>query len=168
MAELAGKPVVPIDNLAVYDDAAAHSGTESDHDEVLHSARRAVGHLAHGRRVRVVGKSHRNAVETLRKHLSHRNGLGLRPDNVRSHLHHSGVVVPVRGTDSDSAYLPLDIGVRNDLAYRGCHLVKVRVRVLVVVGTDDCLRENLSACIHDANLGRLSSDVDADDILFVN
>ena len=68
MAELAGETVVAIDKLSVDDDSAAHACAKSDHDEILQSACGAVGHLADGGGVSVIGNGNGHT-HLFRKHL---------------------------------------------------------------------------------------------------
>ena len=99
MAQLAGKSVVAINQLAVDDDAATYARTQRDHDEVLHTTGRAVGHFADGGRVGVVGQSRRYAQALFEQSSQGNDTL---PRKVGSKLDGTRIIVAVGGTHADT------------------------------------------------------------------
>ncbi len=159
VAKLAGESVVAIDHLTVDDDSAANSCSKGDHDEILHSPCGAVGHLTHGGGVGVVGKGHRDSSHRLGKHLRERYRPGASPRKIHRILNLSGVVVGVRGADSDSTDLAFSVGVSDDLLQRSRKFLNVRLDGRVGVRTDDGLSKHGSTRVHHSTFGGLPTDI---------
>lgn len=100
VAQLAGESVVAVDQLAVCDETAAQSGTEGDHQEIFHALRTAVDHFTYGAAFAslvmmtgTVGKKALHLLDDIQHAL---------PDEVRCELDCAGIVVAVRGADTDT------------------------------------------------------------------
>ena len=97
MAQLAGKSVMAIYQLAVDDYAASYAGAEGNHYKVLEAASGAVGHLAYGGSIGVIGDGHGYA-EFFADQLSQRYGRG--PGEVDGILNHAGIVIGIGRADT--------------------------------------------------------------------
>ena len=94
-----------VDDLAVDDDAASYTCPEGYHYEVLHTPGCAVSHFPHCRSIGIIGQGDFQPACLPGEEFGKRDRLGSAPDEVHRILDGPGVVVPVRRTDSDSAYL---------------------------------------------------------------
>ena len=168
VAKFAGETVVAVNHLSVYHDTAADTCSESNHDEVLHASRSTVGHLTHGSRIGIIGKSYRNAVHPLFQELGNRNHTLVSPFEVYGVLDFTGIVVSVRNTHSDTADLSCNASIGNHLVDSFCKFINIRFHFIVSVGSDDRLGKNLTSHIHNAYLGGLSTDIDADNIRHIH
>ena len=133
MAKLAGETVVAVDELSVDDDTAADACAEGDHDEVTESAGGAVGHLAEGSCVGVVGDGDGDA-ELLADHL--REGKGHGPGEVYAVLDHTGVVVGVGRADAYAEHLADGVVGFEEAEHLGVKLVEISVEVCMLEGFD--------------------------------
>jgi len=165
VAEFAGKAVMAVYHLSVDDYAAADTGSEGDHDEVLHPACHAVGHLTHRRSVGVVGDSHRKARKALYQgcQVDHRRlaFVVVAPFQVGSILHRTLIIVAVGGADTDALHLADFGGFGYDALDRLGQFVDV-VDEFVLQGGDDGLGDDFALFVDDAEFGALTADVDSD------
>ncbi len=166
MAQFAGKAVVAIDNLAVDHDTATHTGTQGNHDEILHTAGRAIRHFAHGCRIGVIGQRHGDAVHGLGQHLGKRNLLGAAPGKVRRILNLTLVEVTVRSTGADAADAAFGIRIGDDPLQRSSQFVDERCHIGVRIRPDDRLGYHISAGVNHAAFGGLSTYIDTDNKIF--
>ena len=163
MAQLTSESVVAIHHLAIHHDAAAHTCTQGDHDKVLHTASHAVGHLADGGSVSVVGDQARDA-EFLSHHVS--QGNRGRPGQVRSLVDKARVVVAVGGADADALDLALGVIRLDDAGQLGVQLVNVVIEVAVFCCLDGIACDYSAASVHDTKDGVSAAHVDTDYIRF--
>ncbi len=90
---------MPIYQLAVDDNAAAHARAQRNHDEIAHPPGRSVGHLADSRRVGVVGHRHGDA-QTVINQLSERHDA--LPWKIGGIFDIAAVEIGIRRTDADA------------------------------------------------------------------
>ena len=159
MTEFAGKSVMTIDNLTIDDNTAADTCAEGNHDEVLHTARSSVGHLTHCSSIGIICKSYRNTVHLLFQEVGNRNCSLVAPFEIDSILDFSGIVVSVRNTHSDTAHLTGNACIRNHFVDSFSEFVDIRIDLVISIGTDNCLGQNLAAHIYNTYLGSLSADI---------
>ena len=98
MTHLAGEAIVPVDQLASDDDAATDTGAESDLDEVLHTARRTIGHLSDGSCIGVIGQDDRD-LQLLLEQAGEWDLIF--PGEVGGKFDRAIEVIPIRSTDTD-------------------------------------------------------------------
>ena len=142
--------------LPVNHDAGAYARAEGNHDEVLHTARRAVGHLSHGGCVGIVGDTAGDA--ELRAHQCGERHNTF-PRQVGRILNVSCVVVGIRCTRADAAeHLHTAHGL-NDFQRLFMQSVHVVFNLCVRLCFDGCTRQYVSSGVHDAQYGVRSSHI---------
>ena len=168
VAELAGEAVMSVDDLSVDDDTRTDTGAEGDHDEILHTAGGAVGHLAHSGGVGVVGEADREAAELLGERGGELHGFLGRPCEVGCIGHLAGIIVAVGGADAHATDLAFLAGLLDDgLDCSGQGIEECVGVIAVSVGADDGLCQDGTTGVHNAELGGLTSYVDTNDVLFL-
>ena len=163
MAKLAGKSVVTINKLSVDHDTRAHAGAEGDDDEVLHTASHAIGHLADGCCIGVVGHCHGDATETLGEHLGEWNDT-LAPNEVGSVLDVASVVICVgcadtHGLDFFNATHLVDDNLQS---LDGC--IDVFLTCLITLGLDGSCGLDVATAVNDTENGVSSSQIQANHV----
>ena len=150
MAQLTGKAVVTIQKLTVNNNTRANTCTQSDNNEILHSASHTVNHLADSSGIGIIGKSHRNVIQTLAEELSKRHYAIVSPRQVGSKLDSTIVIVAVWSTDTHGLYL-LDSAhlVYNNLKYFYTG-INISLGSSVTTGFDSGSSLNLSTSINNA------------------
>ena len=162
VAEFAGEAVVTVHHFPIDHNSGADTGTEGDHDEVLHTAGRAVGHFTHRGGVRIVREGHGDAVHLLLEHFGERDVSALGPYEVHGVLDDAGVEVTVRDAHADAADASFGLGLHDDAVQGFGERRDEFVRVAGIFGTDDSLGDDVAAGVHDAALGGLAAYVDTD------
>ncbi len=158
MSEFPGKTVVTIDKLTVDHDTRTYSGAECDHYEIFQTACHTIGHLTDRCGIRIVGDCYGDT-ELLAEKLRERHGG--RPGKVYTILDHTGEVVCIGCTDSDTVYLILSID-RLDKTHSLCvEFVDVVGDVSVFSGLDRVACKHNSAGINNAEHCVGSAHVDA-------
>ena len=100
VAKLACKAVATVYNLAIDNNAAADTGSQRNHDKVLHATRHAIGHLAHCSSVGIVRYAHGNAQGLLEKRCYGNDAL---PYQVGSIFDIARIIIGVGSTDTHTA-----------------------------------------------------------------
>ena len=156
VAQLAGKAVVAVYHLSVDHDAGAHAGAQGDHDEILHTAGGAIGHLSHGGGIGVVGEGDGNAVHLLAKELGEFH-LVVTPLEVGSALDGAGVIVSVGRTNADTADAAFGLGLCHNAVKGFCQFRNERFYFLISIRTDNGLCHNGTTGVHNATFGGLAT-----------
>ena len=147
MAQLAGKAVAAVDQLAIDHHAGANTGAECDHDEILETAGSAIGHLADSGGIGVVGDSYGN-VELVAQKLGKRHGSG--PGKIHSVLDHAGVIVGVGGAHTDTEDLVLSLDALYQTGDTGIELIYIVVDIGVLARFDTVRRKDHATGINNA------------------
>ena len=147
-----------VDELATDDDAATDTRAEGDDDEVLHATCCAVGHLADGCGVGVVGQRYGDA-EAILDHL--RQGEDALPGEVGGELDGASEVVAIGGTDADPTDLVLAADLLDEHVEACGEVVEVELDVIVRRSLDGGTDDDVAARIDDTEDGIRPADVDA-------
>ena len=158
MSQLSGKTVMTIYHLAVDNDTTTHTGAQRNHDKVLHTASRAIGHFTDTGSIGVVCQSGRDT-QALFKHGSQRNYT--LPGKVRGKLNSTAVIVSVRSTNTDTFYLVYATVGNNERQQILANFVYVIIDVLISSGFDGTACNNSSACVYNTKDGVCSAYVNA-------
>ena len=166
VAQLAGEAVATVDHLPVGHDARAHARAQGDVDEVLHAPGHAVGHLAQGGGVGVVGDGDGHPAQRVAEELGQRHHAVVRPGQVGGVLDGAPVVVGVGRADAHG----LD-GVESahglDDGHEGVDgVTHVVFHAVVAAGLDGGGGLDFATGVHDAEHGVGASQVQPDDIGF--
>ena len=164
MAQLAGESVVAVDQLAVCDETAAQSGTEGDHQEIFHALRTAVDHFTYGCRIRVVGDDDRNGGEKA-LHLFDDIQHAL-PDEVRCELDRAGIVVAVRGADTDTHQLHFVAGPFEQVLDSDVEFLDILIEIGVIARGERPFADDLTRFVHQSVNGVRPPDIYADSYFF--
>jgi len=92
VSQFSGKAVVSVDQLPIDNDAAADTGSQRNHDEVLHAACHPVGHLTQRGSIGIVRQDHRDTQTVLQQLCQGDNAF---PRQVGRLLDLPGIVVSV-------------------------------------------------------------------------
>ena len=156
VTQLAGETVVAVHHFTVDHDTGTYSGTQGDHDEVLHTTGGAVCHFTHSGGVGVVGEGNGNAVHGFLQHLGEFHAV-VAPLQIGSGLDAAGIVVAVGGAYADTTNLTLGLGLGDDMVKGFCQGGNKGSGFFVIVASDNGLCENGAAGVYDAAFGGLST-----------
>ena len=102
MTKFASKAITSINYLSVNHDTRANASTQSNNDKIFQTTCHAIGHLTNSSGISVVGKRNRYSTQPFREHISQRHHAIVSPNQVRSKLNRTIIVVAVRCTDTHS------------------------------------------------------------------
>ena len=161
MSEFASKTVAAVNHFPVNYNAATHTSSERNHDEVFHSSRHTVGHLAQGSGVCVVGHTARNS-ESFCKELTDRYHAF--PNKIGGVFYRAVVVVAIGSADAHR----FDFANAANFLNNGLESLDgsgyIVVDIGIGFGADSGLRNDVAALVHNAKDAVGSAHVQSDDV----
>ena len=161
MTHLAGEAIMSVDQLTAHDDTATDTCTESDLDEVLHTARCAISHFADGCCVGVVRQDDRDLQLLLEQPCEWDLVL---PGEIGGKFDRPIEVIPVGSSDADTEDLVHRQVDLDQVTDSHAEVLDVVSDVEVLTGLDGAGTQDISSCVHDPEGCIGATEVDPYDV----